>query len=84
MLYGALMEVNNSIDVVNAAAAGTATKIVDDNPGTTRPGGSRLLWSSTEGSQASEAMVVEVADGWVGRVAKTSSNKYYVRAVITF
>ena len=85
MLFGALVEVNNSIDVVNAAAAGTATKIVDDNPGTTRPGGSRLLWSSTEGSQPSEAMVVEVADGWVGRVAKnTSENKYYVRAVITF
>ncbi len=78
MLFGELPEVNLSLNRVGA------TPIVDDNPGTARPGGSVLLWSSTEGSQSSKAFALEIADGRIVEVAKTSNDKYKVRAVITF
>ncbi len=78
MLFGELPEVNRSLNRVGA------TPIVDNNPGTSRPGGSVLLWSSTEGS-ISTAYALEIADGRIEKATKTtSSNKYYVRAVITF
>lgn len=77
MLFGELPEVNLSLNRVGAAP------IVDNNPGTSRPGGSVLLWSSTEGN-SSNAYALEIADGCIKRVTKTSSDKYYVRAVITF
>ena len=78
MLFGELPEVNRSLNRVGA------TPIVDNNPGTSRPGGSVLLWSSTEGS-SSTAYALEIADGRIEKATKTtSSNKYYVRAVITF
>lgn len=80
MLYGELWEVNLSLDRVGG------TSIVDNvYIGANHPGnGNVLLWSSTQGSSRQYAIVVEVADGWVGQVAKTSSNKHYVRAVIDF
>lgn len=78
MLFGELPEVNLSLNRVGA------TPIVDNNPGPARPGGSVLLWSSTEGSN-STAYALEIADGRIEKATKTtSSNKYYVRAVITF
>ena len=78
MLFGELPEVNLSLNRVGA------TPIVDNNPGLARPGGSVLLWSSTEGSN-STAYALEIADGRIEKATKTtSSNKYYVRAVITF
>lgn len=78
MLFGELPEVNRSLNRVGA------TPIVDNNPGTSRPGGSVLLWSSTEGS-ISTAYALEIADGRIEKATKTtSSDKYYVRAVITF
>ena len=78
MLFGELPEVNLSLNRVGA------TPIVDNNPGTSRPGGSVLLWSSTEGS-SSTAYALEIADGRIEKATKTTiSNKYYVRAVITF
>lgn len=79
MLFGELHEVNLSLDRV-----GGATPIVDNNPGTTRPGGSVLLWSSTEGSQNSKAFALEIADGRIAEDLKASNDKYKVRAVITF
>ena len=78
MLFGELPEVNLSLNRVGA------TPIVDNNPGTTRPGGSVYLWSSTEGNTEDRAIAVGISDGRIGPFNKTSSDKYYVRAVITF
>ena len=78
MLFGELPEVNLSLNRVGA------TPIVDNNPGTDRPGGSVYLWSSTEGNTSERAIAVGISDGRIGPFDKTSSDKYYVRAVITF
>ena len=80
MLFGELPEVNLSLNRVGA------TPIIDNNLGTDRPGGNVYLWSSTEGSQNSKAFALEIADGRIVEVAKTSNDndKYKVRAVITF
>lgn len=83
MLYGELWEVNLSLNRVGG------TSIVDNVylHTTSHPGNndnSIFLWSSTQGSAKQYAIAVLVSDGWVGQVAKTLSNKYYVRAVINF
>ena len=69
LLFGELIAVNTSFGLVGGVPI--------------NPGDDIFLWSSTEKSN-SQAIVIGIADGWVGGNNKDEDEGLYVRAVIDF
>jgi hypothetical protein len=79
VLYGELMTVNAGLNRVGGTQ-------ITDGAGTSSATGNTYIWSSTEKSAAS-AYAMEVQDGQIGGVNKTSPTSgktYVVRAIIDF
>lgn len=79
VLFGELVAVNVGLSRVGGTQ-------ITDNGGVTDVNGNVFYWSSTERS-ASSAYVLEVRDGQIGGISKTSSTsgkQFVVRAIIDF
>ena len=79
VLYGELMTVNAGLNRVGGTQ-------ITDGAGSSTPTGNTYIWSSTEKS-ATSAYAIEVQDGQIGGVNKTSPTSgktYVVRAIIDF